>query len=62
MRRDNTLVFSERKSQGLQEPDNQIFGGNAAVSTTGNHETISNIMQVLYSTCMLDYTDYNNIF
>lgn len=37
------FVLSERKSQGLQEPDNQIFGSNAAVSTTG--KTISSITQ-----------------
>lgn len=29
------LVLAERKSQGLQETDNQIFGDNASVSTTG---------------------------
>lgn len=34
------FLFSERKSQGFQEPDNQILGGNAAVATTGNLLTI----------------------
>lgn len=34
------LFFSETKSQGLQEPDNQILGGHAAVSTEGNHSAI----------------------
>lgn len=36
LRHDHTFVFSERKSQGLQEPDNKIFGFNASVSATGN--------------------------
>lgn len=30
------LFFLERKGQGLQEPDNQIFGGNSTVSAAGN--------------------------
>lgn len=50
MRHDNTLVFTERKSQGLQEPDHQILGGNAAVSTTGKHEKMFIIIHVLFST------------
>ena len=31
-----TLVFSERKGEGLQKPDYQIFRCNGAVSATGN--------------------------
>lgn len=48
------VVFSETKSQGLQEPDNQILGGHAAVSTEGNHSAIHtsfriNAAQVFFS-------------
>lgn len=61
-RRDNTSVFSERKSQGLQEPDNQVFGGNAAVSTTGNHSTITRITFSMHVQMIKDILHYNNIF
>lgn len=42
------FVSPERKSQGLQEPDNQIFGLNAAVSATGNSLTVSVVTCNMY--------------
>lgn len=49
------LFFAETKSQGLQEPDNQILGGHAAVSAEGNHSAIHksfliNAARVFFST------------
>lgn len=41
---DKMFVFTERKGQGLQEPDNQILGCNAAVSTTGNYSTKQSVL------------------